>query len=73
MRIFFIAALVTALAGVAFAFDCSQSEMGCDVSSPVKRDLVELPARDVAEMSNAELLRRNLPFKYPLLKRGAFA
>jgi hypothetical protein len=72
MRFFSLFALVTALAGVAFADDCKKTEMGCDVKGGGKRDFVELPARDVTGMTNAELLRRDLPLKSPVMRRGAF-
>ena len=39
---------------------------------PSKRDFLEHPSRDVQGLTNAELLRRGLPVKNPVLRRGAF-
>jgi len=80
MRIFalvpVLAALATAVAGAALprADDCGY-EMGCDVAQSIsQRDFFgERVARTVPGLTNAELLRRGLPLKDPIMRRGAFA
>lgn len=82
MRIFalipVLAAFATAVAGVALprADDCG-FEMGCDLGlgqSTTRRDLSgERAARAVSGLTNAELLRRGLPLKGPIMRRGVFA
>ena len=65
------AALITAVAGLALPADVSCGEMGCDaVQAAHKRHFLEHPARAPRGMTNAELLRRGLPLKYPVLRRG---
>ena len=69
-----LAALVTAVAGVAVPDDCADTEMGCNPHLSAKREFVPHPARDNNRaMTNAELLRRGLPMNYPVLRRGTFA
>lgn len=75
MRIFsFVpafAALITAVAGLALPVDVSCGEMGCDaVQAAHKRHFLEHPARAARSLTNAELLRRGLPLKSPVLRRG---
>lgn len=78
MRIFALipalAALATAVAGAALprADDCG-FEMGCDLGQSVtRRDFSgEHAARTVPGLTNAELLRRGLPLKGPVMRRGA--
>ena len=71
-----LAALVTAVAGVALprADDCG-FEMGCDLGQSVsRRDFSgERVARTIPGLTNAELLRRGLPLKDPIMRRGALA
>jgi len=61
-----LAALVTAVAGSALPrADCDGSEMGCGVTqSTTKRDFSGVG------LSNAALLRRGLPLKNPVMRRG---
>jgi len=78
MRIFSLipalAALVTAVAGVSLprADDCG-AELPCNlVPSVSKRDFLTRPvARTVPGLTNAELLRRGLPLKNPIMRRGS--
>ena len=67
-----LAVLVTAVAGAALpAGDKCGSEIECiTAQSAAKRDLSEL---DIRGLTNAERLRRGLPLKSPILRRGAFA
>ena len=67
-----LAALVTAVVGAPAPDDCAGSEIGCGTNVPSKRDFLEHPSRDVRGLTNAELLRRGLPVKNPVLRRGAF-
>ena len=68
-----IAALVTAVAGASVSrSDCHQSEFGCSVPVPPKREFLDHPARDGHALTNAELLRRGLPLKNPVMRRGEF-
>ena len=80
MRIFslipVLALLVTAVAGVSLPRqddDCG-SEIGCELAQSVSKRAVSLehPARTVPGLTNAELARRGLPPKDPILRRGAF-
>ena len=80
MRIFSLlpalAALATAVAGVALPRqdgDCG-FEVGCELAqSASKRDFSPAhAARTVPGVTNAELARRGLPFKNPIMRRGAF-
>lgn len=65
------AALITAVAGLALPVDVSCGEMGCDaLQAAHKRNFLEHPARAYRGLTNAELLRRGLPLKYPVLRRG---
>ena len=69
-----LAALTTAVAGLSLARDdtCSQSEIGCNPPH-AKRDFPDQPvARSVDGLSNAELLRRGLPLRAPVMRRGPF-
>lgn len=59
-----LAAAVTVVAGAALP-DCG-SEIGCDL---LKR---HSPANDARDLTNGERLRRGLPLKSPILRRGAF-
>ena len=80
MRIFslipVLAALVTAVAGVSLPRqdDNCGSEIGCELAQSVtKRGFSdERAARTVPGLTNAELARRGLPLKDPILRRGAF-
>ena len=80
MRIFSfipaLAILVTAVAGVSLPRqdDNCGSEIGCELAQSVtKRDISgEHAARTVPGLTNAELARRGLPLKDPIMKRGAF-
>ena len=70
-----LAILATAVAGVSLPRqdDNCGSEIGCELAQSVKRDLShELPARTVPGLTNAELARRGLPFKDPIVRRGEF-
>ena len=74
MRIFSLlsalAALVTAVAaGTLPARDCVDSEIVCG-AQVTRREIIGHPARDVHGLSNAELLRRGLHLKAPVLRRG---
>ena len=79
MRIFSlipaVAALVTTVAGVALPRqgDCG-FEIGCDLAqSTSKRDFSgKHAARNDLGLTNAELLRRGLPLKNPIMRRGTF-
>jgi hypothetical protein len=76
MRIFSflpaLAALVTAVvAGTVPTDDCSISEFGCPIDAVSKRS--SHPSRSGYGLTNAELLRRGLPLRGPVLRRGAFA
>jgi hypothetical protein len=65
-----LAVLVIAVVGASLPtdYDCV-SEIGCELAN--KRDS-ESPTRTVRRSTNAELLRRGLPLKYPVLRRGTF-
>lgn len=67
-----LAALVAAVAGAALPTgDKCGSEIECNPAHlAAKRDLSEL---DIRDLTNAERLRRGLPLKSPILRRGAFA
>ena len=67
-----LAALVAAVMGAALpADDKCGSEIECKIAQlAAKRDLSEL---DVRSLTNAERLRRGLPLKSPMLRRGALA
>jgi hypothetical protein len=78
MRIFAIipalAVLATAVSGLSLPRqDNCGYEVGCDLASQMtKREFSgELPARDLLGWTNAELLRRGLPLKDPIMKRGS--
>ena len=76
MRIFslvsVLAALTTAVAALAVSRDVGcEFEMKCNRQSPAKRDFSSQPvARSDDGLSNAELLRRGLPPKGPVMRRG---
>ena len=81
MRIFSLipalAVLVAAVAGSPFPADSADGncgyEIGCEVAqSAAKRDFFEHPTRTVHGLTNAALLRRGLPLKNPVMRRGAF-
>ena len=78
MRIFslipVLAALATAVAGLAVSRDVGcEIEMKCNSQPPAKRDFSSRPvARSVDGFSNAELLRRGLSPKGPVMRRGVF-
>jgi hypothetical protein len=66
-----LAALITAVAAVPTNTVCA-SEIGCDTPTPPsKRDFFEHPSRDEHAVTNANLLRRGLPLKEPILRRGS--
>ena len=77
MRIFALipvwAALATAVAGAVLprAGNCA-SEVGCNViQAPAKRDFSRQRfSRTVRGLTNAQLLRRGLPLKDPIIRRG---
>jgi len=64
-----LVALVTAVAAAPTDGSCKDSEIICS-SQVTKRNFVH-PARDVHGVTNAELLRRGLPLKGPILRRGS--
>ena len=69
-----LVALVTVVAGAPAPADpCADTEIGCGTHVAPKRDFIVHPLRDVGGLTNAELLRRALPLKNPVLRRGAFA
>ena len=77
MRIFtlipVLAALATAVAGASLPRrDNCASEMGCDiVQARAKRDFSHQRfSRSVRGPTNAQLLRRGLPLKDPIIRRG---
>lgn len=77
MRIFLFIQTVVALVAVAACTslpvrqDCGPSEIRCRPDQLMgKRSFLELPARTVRGLTNAELLRRGLPLNYPILRRG---
>ena len=76
MRIFSIipalAALVTAVASVSVYDTCAGSEMRHETHVAPKRGFIEHPSCNVHSMTNAELLRRELPLNRPVLRRGTF-
>ncbi|KAF9786807.1 hypothetical protein BJ322DRAFT_1019393 [Thelephora terrestris] len=62
-----LAAVVTAVAGAALPGNCG-SEIGCDLAQlTAKRDFL---AHDARDLTNSERLRRGLPLKSPILRRG---
>jgi len=63
-----LAALVTLVAGASVPGSCD-SEMGCEPQDDSKREF--LAARDDHALTNAQLLRRGLPLKEPILRRGS--
>ena len=65
-----LAALVTSVASVSIRDGTGLSEI--DAGSSSKRNLIELPTRATDGLTNAELLRRGLPLKNPIMRRGAF-
>lgn len=85
MRIFslipVLAALVTAVVGCDFEMgcdpapaskrdsDCASGEMGCGVPQPPSRRGFSGSARG---LTNAALIRKGLPLKDPIIRRGAF-
>ncbi|KAF9651403.1 hypothetical protein BDM02DRAFT_867254 [Thelephora ganbajun] len=76
MRIFSfipaLAALVAVVAGVALPDDDNCGcEVGCEIAKlATKRDFFEHPVRTIRGLTNAALLRRGLPLKNPILRRG---
>lgn len=72
----FIPALVALVTAVAAApsnsGNCQDSEIKCGPDPATsKRDFLEHPTRALHGLSNAELLRRGLPLKDPILRRGS--
>ena len=79
MRIFslipVLAALATAVAGASLPrTDNCASEAGCGVvQARAKRDFSRQRfSRTIRGLTNAQLLRRGLPLKDPIIRRGAF-
>jgi hypothetical protein len=81
MRIFSfvpaLAVLVAAVTGAALPVEPAQDncgyEVGCELAQlAAKRDFLEYPTRTVRGLTNAALLRRGLPLKNPIMRRGAF-
>jgi len=67
-----LAALVTVVAGVSLPRDvCHDSEIKCGLNHDTKRDFTAHPSRDFHALTNAELLRRGLPLKEPVMRRGS--
>ena len=69
-----LAALVAAVvAAPANNGGCHDSEIQCGPDPQTsKRDFLEHPARAVHALTNAELIRRGLPLKNPVMRRGKF-
>jgi len=65
-----LAALITAVAA-APADGCNAEMCGASGTPPTRRDFFEHPSRDVHALTNAELLRRGLPLKEPIMRRGS--
>lgn len=68
-----LAAIVTVVAGAALPVreDNCGFEMGCEAAQLVtKRDFSQHPSRTVRGLTNAALLRRGLPLKNPVMRRG---
>ncbi|KAF9646479.1 hypothetical protein BDM02DRAFT_3188819 [Thelephora ganbajun] len=67
-----LAVLVTAVAGAALPVDDNCGlEKGCEVAKlAIKHDFFEHPTRTIHGLTNAALLRRGLPLKNPILRRG---
>ena len=75
MRIFALipalVALVTSVSSTSVDTSCGL-EVGCGGGSN-KRDFLEHPMRRTTHgLTNAELLRRGLPLKNPVMRRGAY-
>lgn len=70
--IYVLAALVVAVTCASLPLDRS-CVLGCGLAQlENKRSILERPTLTVRDLTNAELLRRGLPLKYPVLRRGAF-
>jgi len=82
MRIFSLipalAVLVAAVAGTPIPADPAGDncgyEVGCETAQQLsgKRSFFEHPTRTIRGLTNAALLRRGLPLKYPIMRRGAW-
>ena len=78
MLIFFLipalATLATAVTGATLPVEGNCGfEIGCEVAQlATKRDVSGYPSRTVRGLTNAELLRRGLPLKNPIMRRGTF-
>jgi len=80
MRVFSLipalAVIVTAVAGSALPREANcGTEAGCEAArfASSKRDFFEHPTRAVHGLTNAALLRRGLPLKSPIMRRGTLA